>query len=150
MPHVTLVYPFVPADALPAALPLVARACEDFPPWEVALGRFERFAHRHANFTVWLAPEPEEPLVRLQVALAAPFPGCDGVARFARGFTPHLSVGQAQGDDALRRLMSELEAWTPLRFTAREVSVIVRGAPPDDVFRVVTTVALGVRHRAGP
>jgi 2'-5' RNA ligase superfamily len=71
---------------------------------------------------------------------AAPF---DAVARFPRGFTPHLSVGQARGDDALQRWLADLGSWRPISFTVREVSVIVRGSPPDDVFRVAATITLG-------
>ena len=143
MPHVTLVYPFLTRDLLSDAVPVAQRACECIAPWEVVLRRFDRFEHSHGNYAVWLVPEPEEPFVRLQAALAAPFPQCDAVARFPRGFTPHLSVGQVRATDALQRWLADLASWQHVSFTAREVSVVVRGPPPDDVFRVVTTLTLG-------
>jgi 2'-5' RNA ligase len=143
MPHVTLVYPFLPRVALDAALPAAAEALAGIAPFKVFLSRLETFRHRGGTSTLWLAPEPKEALVGVQAALVARFPECDAVGRFAGGFTPHLSVGQARGEAALGALRRELEGWTPLAFTARAVTVIVRGAPPDDVFRTLADVPLG-------
>jgi hypothetical protein len=86
---------------------------------------------------MWLAPEPTAPLVRLQAVLHAAFPHCDDTSRYPRGFTPHLSVGQARGRDRLQSVLAGLQrAWTPLTFRAGGVSLISRGQLPDDVFRV--------------
>jgi len=143
MPHVTLIYPFLPRVALDAALPAAAEALAGIAPFKVFLSRLETFRHRGGTSTLWLAPEPKEALVGVQAALVARFPECDAVGRFAGGFTPHLSVGQARGEAALGALRRELEGWTPLAFTARAVTVIVREAPPDDVFRTLAEVPLG-------
>ena len=41
----------------------------------------------------------------------------------------------------MQRLVAELQAaWQPVRFTVTGVSLIGRGEPPDDVFRVAATV----------
>jgi hypothetical protein len=53
---------------------------------------------------------------------------------------PHLSVGQAHGEDELRAFRRDLEKWTPLAFAARSVTIIVREPPPDDVFRPLAEV----------
>jgi 2'-5' RNA ligase len=143
MPHVTLLYPFLPRDALAAALPAAEEALAELAPFEVVLSRFEAFHHRGGTSTLWLAPEPRAALVRVQAALVARFPECDAVGRFAGGFTPHLSVGQARGEEALLALRRELEAFAPLAFTARRVTIIVRERPPDDVFRTFAEVPLG-------
>ncbi len=71
------------------------------------------------------------------------FPACDATGRFAGGFTPHLSVGQARGEDALAALRRELDRWRPLAFGVRSISVIVREPPPRDVFRTFAEVPLG-------
>jgi 2'-5' RNA ligase len=143
MPHVTLLYPFLPRAALPAAIPAAAAALAPVAPFEVLLRRFDVFRHRGGSCTLWLAPEPRERLAALQAALVRRFPECDATGRFAGGFTPHLSVGQARGDLALGRLEHEVEAFAPLSFVAAQVTIIVRDAPPADVFRTYAEVPLG-------
>ena len=59
------------------------------------------------------------------------------------GFTPHLSVGQVRGEQRMLALQQGLQAaWQPITFTVREVNLIWRGEPPDDVFRIGQTVRL--------
>jgi RNA 2',3'-cyclic 3'-phosphodiesterase len=142
MPHVTLLYPFVPRADLAAAAPVARAALATVAPFEVRLARFEVFRHRGGTATVWLAPEPKEALVAVHDALARLFPACDAVGRFGGGFTPHLSVGQARGPAALDAFRREFEGWTPLAFRATRVAIIVREPPPDDVFRTFDEVPL--------
>jgi 2'-5' RNA ligase len=142
MPHLNLLYPFYPREEFAAAAPLVAEACSTLSPFEVALERFRHFCHPREHFTIWLAPEPAEPLLRLQAALQAVFPSCDEQSRFPGGFQPHLSVGQAVGRTRLQMLLENLEAhWQPSRFEIQEVALIAReeGTP----FQVEITVPLG-------
>ena len=154
MPHVTVLYPFLPRDQLARATPVAEESLAGVAPFGVALARFDLFRHRGGTFTVWLAPEPREPLLAVQAALVRTFRECDATSRFASGFTPHLSVGQARSEEELRSLRRELEAWTPLSFVVRHVSIIVRDPPPRDVFRTLAEVPLGGRAtpspRAGP
>ena len=144
MPHVTLLYPFLPRAALADTLPTAERALAAVAPFEVRLARLEAFRHRGGTFTLWLAPEPKDALAAVQAALVDRFPECDATGRFAGGFTPHLSVGQARGEVELEALRRELEGWRALAFTARAVSVIVRERPPRDVFRTFADVPLGI------
>jgi len=143
MPHVTLLYPFLPRAALAQAIPAAAEGLAVIRGFQVVLARFDAFRHRGGTFTLWLAPEPKDALVALQAALVRRFPECDAVNRLGGGFTPHLSVGQARGEDEVRALRSELAGWKPLAFTARSVTIIVRDPPPNDVFRPLAEVALG-------
>jgi RNA 2',3'-cyclic 3'-phosphodiesterase len=143
MPHVTLLYPFLPRAELGAALPAAHAALAAVAPFELRLARFDAFRHRGGTATVWLAPEPREALVAVQAALGRAFPRCDATDRFAGGFTPHLSVGQARGPEALAAFRRELEGWKPLAFRADRVAIIVRDPPPDDVFRTFAEVPLG-------
>jgi 2'-5' RNA ligase len=145
MPHVTLLYPFLPRDELGGAARAADEALAALAPFEVTLERFEAFGHRGGTFTLWLAPEPRAALVAVQQALVRAFPDCDATGRFATGFTPHLSVAQARGSEALGALRRELEPWTPLAFVARKVTIIVRDPPPRDEFRAFAEVALGRR-----
>ena len=135
MPHVTLLFPFLPAEKFAEAEPALASACSGVKTLKIRLARFEYFA---GPKTVWLEPEPVDPVRGLQAALQQAFPDCDDVARFPGGFRPHLSVGQ--GPTELReRLQAE---WTPIEFEVREASLIRRDGP-DDPFRVHREFQLG-------
>jgi 2'-5' RNA ligase len=143
MPHINLIYPFRPReqfDVLDRPLREVCRAVE---PFTVKLREFRQFRHRGGRRTLWLAPEPREPLQALQAALEAIVPDCNEQSRHTDGFTPHLSVGQARGARSAT-LLAELQAsWRPLGFPVSRISLIWRGDPPDDVFRVDRRIELG-------
>jgi len=134
MPHVTLLYPFLPREAFNEAAPALERACARIPPYRVTLNGFHGFEHRGRRCTVWLAPEPIGPWVKLHAALASAFPESAAAPRLP--FQPHLSVGQV-GRRELQGLINRLQAgWQPLSFQAVAASLIWRHDAPDDVFRV--------------
>ncbi|HUU82836.1 MAG TPA: 2'-5' RNA ligase family protein [Phycisphaerae bacterium] len=147
MPHVTLLYPFRVREQFDEVEAVLREAGRRVEPFEVRLGEFRHFGHGRSKYTLWLAPEPQDAMVRLQAALQSAVPDCDDASRHANGFTPHLSVGQVRGAEAMAELESQLQAaWSErggLSFVAREVSLIWRGAPPDDVFRVDRAIPLG-------
>ncbi len=144
MPHVTLLYPFRPREEFDEVEPaLRERAC-DCEPFKVALAEFSWFRHGRGRYTMWLRPEPAEPIVRLQTALMQAVPDCDDVARFASGFTPHLSVGQRRGKSELERTLAELSAeFEPVRFVVDRVAMIRRSGEAGGPFEVDRWVALG-------
>jgi 2'-5' RNA ligase len=141
MPHITLLYPFLPQEMWPDVLEALRQACLRIQPFAVELSRFDRFVHR-SSCTLWLAPTPVEALVELQTALWQVVPDCDDTRRHNAGFSPHLSVGQTRdkGSTLARELQAE---WNPVRFLAHEVQLIWRNDPPDDVFRMGETLLLG-------
>jgi 2'-5' RNA ligase len=143
MPHVTLLYPFAPRPEVPALLPPPLRAaCARLAPFDVTLAQVRAFRHRGGSATLWLAPEPAAPLVALQAALQAAAPAFAHTSRFAAGFTPHLSVGQAADTAATEAALAELAAtWRPLVFRAAEVSVLAREG--DRPFEVLEVLRLG-------
>jgi 2'-5' RNA ligase len=144
MPHITLLYPFRPVSEFEAVAAELAVVCSGIRPIQVELVRFGCFSHGRSNYTLWLAPEPASELVRLQTALWRCVPDCDDTRRYPSGYTPHLSVGQARGEEQAAALQRALQAaWAPLRFQAAEVSLIYRNEPPDDVFRIAEQVLLG-------
>jgi 2'-5' RNA ligase len=144
MPHITLLYPFVPPRAFVDATPLLHQVSAAIIPFAISLRRFALFAHGRRSATVYLAPEPAEPLIALQTRLWEAFPAYDDTRRHQQGFTPHLSVGQAPGTAAGEALIHTLTAeWPALSFTVAAIHLIARAEPPDDVFQLVRTVAFG-------
>lgn len=143
MPHVTLIYPFRPREAFDELVEPLAQACRDIAPFEIELAEFGFFRHR-SSYMLWLASEPCAALDALQTALWHVVPDCDETRRHGAGFTPHLSVGQVQGHDALQALLADLQGtWTRVQFQVSEASLIWRNDPPDDVFRVGRTIPFG-------
>lgn len=147
MPHITLVYPFRPRGEFDELSGPLREATGRIEPFTVTLSRFRFFRHGRWSFTLWLDPVPREPFLRLEEALTGVVPDLGEGSRNARGFAPHLSVGQVRGRDAPRRareLREELESrWCPVEFVADGVCLIARDDPPDDVFRVAREVGLG-------
>lgn len=143
MPHITLLYPFLPREMWPNVLDDLHQACRQIQPFEVELSGLAFFTHR-SSCTLWLAPNPAKALVDLQTALWQAIPGCDDTRRHKGGFTPHLSVGQQTGRKPADAWMAEIQSgWAPVRFPVREVHLIWRSDPPDDIFRIGETLSLG-------
>jgi poly(A) polymerase len=145
MPHVTLLYGFVPEDELARAFEIATRALAEVPPFEITLADIGTFAHRQAR-TVWARPEatPAGSLHALQAALERAFPRCDEQGRKSpAGFTPHLSLAQLEDRDLqAETLLSRWRAaWKALRFPVGEVALIARRG--DEPFAVRFAVPLG-------
>jgi len=144
MPHITLLYPFRPQREFDAAATGLAQVCERIDRFELTLATFNFFQHPPESYTLWLTPDPKETVIKLQTALWTAFLDCDNTRRFENGFTPHLSVGQVLGQEQMSQLIETLSStWTPVNFQVTAVSLIWRSDPPDDVFRVGQTIALG-------
>lgn len=144
MPHITMIYPFWPQEEFPRAVDLLRAVCCGFEPFELTLARFDTFDHGRGRYTMWLDPQPSEPLEALQAAcvraLAIPW----GQGPFRLRFRPHLSVGQIRGRTERDRLIAELSAgWKPITFVVRELALIWRKDPPEDVFRIGERTKLG-------
>jgi RNA 2',3'-cyclic 3'-phosphodiesterase len=143
MPHITLLYPFRARHEFDELVERFSVACQGIEPFRVELAEMRVFRHRRDSFTLWLAPEPKGTLVNLHALLENVVPDCNDVSRHRDGFTPHLSVGQVRGEREMLALKAALQrVWQPIAFIASEISLIWRGKPPDDVFRVGRTVTL--------
>ncbi len=121
MPHVNLIYGFVPESSFADAAAAITEVLRDRPAFNLRLGGLRRFDHRGST-TVWIELESDPPgaLVELQAALGAGFPACrEQSERDATGYTPHLTVAKLRGDEAtiaatIERLRPRVptDAWT--------------------------------------
>jgi 2'-5' RNA ligase len=143
MPHITLLYPFAPKGSFGKILPELAQVGWEQKPFDLTLSRFRYFKHGRESYTLWLAPEPEAAVNTLHGALLRALPQFADTGSFQGGFSPHMSVGQVEGKAKLHRLVDELQAtWQPLRFRVRELALISRREPPNDIFQVDQTIVL--------
>lgn len=149
MPHLNLLYGFVPEEHFDEAVALLEEALVGVEPFELELSRFGWFEHR-ASATVHLEPidTPASALCRLQSLLQRRFPQCDELSRRSvLGYQPHVTLGQFDdADEAIEQRNLWASTWRSCRFEVTEISLIARseGKP----FRVVRRARLN--HPCGP
>jgi 2'-5' RNA ligase len=142
MPHINLLYPFVPPEDFPAAVPLLLAACQRLPAVPTTLQDVRYFPHAARRATIWLAPEPRAALVHLFNRLQAVCPHHNDLGRFAHGFTPHLSIAQADSRAMLQQLLPQLtHQWHPQQFDVTALALLQRDA--EQPFRIAHWLPLG-------
>ena len=135
MPHITLLYPFAPQQDFQDIIPALAKSAEQTTPFTVTFTSFNAFRHRK-SCTLFLVPEPKNEIMQLHSTLIQHLPDYDDTARFAGGFTPHLSVGQFQHqtlNDVQQQFQKE---WKPAQYEVESLSLIYRSPETNDKFVV--------------
>ena len=146
MPHITLLYPFVPQQNFQDVIPALAEAAQQSTNFSVTLTSFNAFKHRKLC-TLFLVPEPKNNIVDLHSTLIQHLPDYDDTARFPGGFNPHLSVGQFQHqslNEAQQRLQTE---WKPIQYEVESLSLIYRSPETNDQFVVAENFLFQKRNQ---
>jgi len=108
-PHVTVLYPS-PGDVVG-----IAETLWDFAAFDVDFPRLDRFPG-----TLWLAPEPAAPFREMTNALVGRFPDYPPYGGAFAHVIPHLTVAQAELDDAAAAIAD----WLPLRARAESAVLL--------------------------
>jgi 2'-5' RNA ligase/uncharacterized protein (UPF0248 family) len=143
MPHINLLYGFLPEASFDEARRVFAEALRDTSPFTVTLDEVRRF-QRRSGTTVWLHPrcDPPDALIALQAKLEALFPQCNEQSRVsASGYTPHLSIAQFTLADEAEGHMAEWRRLLPITFPVRSIKLISRRG--DEPFAIRASVPLG-------
>jgi 2'-5' RNA ligase len=130
MPHINLLYPFIPETNLPDLVETLKKGLADTKSFEVTLAQFQYFTHSRTSATVYLRPDTPNKteitdLYKKIITLSPLFEPL--VSRFAFDFSPHLSVGQWRGEVGAKeaiRIMSN--NFTPIRFAVDKIYVVTR------------------------
>lgn len=142
-PHVTLVYPFLPPEALDdETRSTVARIIAAEPAFTFRLTEVRRWPE-----VVYLPPEPSEPFHRLIVALAAAFPDYPPYGGVHAEVVPHLTIAQDPRAEWLAAAERALPAMLPVREVAREAWLIAHG--PERPWQMVWKLPLGDARPGG-
>jgi 2'-5' RNA ligase len=135
--HVTLIYPFMPAEMLNDA---VRRRVEQIlarePAFPFTLGEVRRWPN-----VVYLVPDPAEPFRRLTGALAEEFPEYPPYEGVHPDVVPHLTVAQDVPDDYYAAAEHALPGLLPIRDVAREAWLI--GHTPDQPWHTLWRLPFG-------
>lgn len=144
MPHINLIYPFREKGEFGILEEQFSKLCKTLKPFQLELREFHFFRHNEECYTLWLAPEPKEEVVKLQAALLNLVPDCGDPRKRYGNFVPHLSVGQARSQTEATELLKEFQTgWQAVTFTVYEINFIWRSNLPDDVFRVSQKIKIG-------
>jgi len=123
-PHVTVLYPFLPAERLEAGvreeLARIARGHEPFDVELTAVGRWPD--------VVYLQAEPADRLVALTEAVAEQWPDFPPYGGAHARLVPHLSVGESDDPVALDAVERDLAGISlPIRARAERLEVLTEG-----------------------
>jgi len=144
MPHVNLIYPFVPLENFGDVVQQAKQALMTLAPFKLSLNKFGYFTHK-SDVAMWLDPEcdPKGSVHQVQAALEKAFPYCNDISQISdSGFNPHLSVGQFPKNEAKTAMKKLQDQWVPIEFIVKEVYMINR-SDFESPFKVYYRVPLG-------
>ena len=139
--HVTILYPFVPPEAITSAvIGLVAAAVASVPAFGCTFAQTGWFGED----VLWLAPEPDRPFRALTTALHAAFPEYPPFGGVHLDVVPHLTVGDRPpgGLVALEAAEAEVCPALPVR-TLVSHAWLMTGTQAADSWRVARAFPLG-------
>lgn len=143
MPHITLIYPFRPESEYDTLEQEFSAVCRKIKPFEIRLKSFKFFNHGHQSFTLWIAPEPKNSIIKLQKNIQMLVTDCNDLNLYKSGFTPHLSVGQIKGKKLLHEIIQQLETkWYEIKFTLNKIYFIAREKGKRSLFQVKKVINL--------
>lgn len=140
VPHVTVLFPFVPAVRMDDAVRADLTAhFGGLPPFRASLHAVRRFDEH-----VWLAPAPRARFVELIEATCARFPEFPPYGGAFDEPEPHLTIGEATAEtstEAILEAARELEPALPLRFPVEAVCLLEE--QHDGTWAIATRFRLG-------
>ncbi|KAA3658842.1 MAG: 2'-5' RNA ligase family protein [Calditrichaeota bacterium] len=141
MPHITLLYPFRPAETHVTLEKHFEEQLFSFPSFKLKLKKVSYFMSRNSSFTIWLQPEPARQIHQLQAELQQIVPDCDDVHKFPGGFHPHLSVASGRGTEQFKEILKKIKKqWKPISFPVSNVYLVSREHSQEERFTITQTV----------
>jgi 2'-5' RNA ligase superfamily len=109
-PHITVLYPWMPLDELTEADEAdLGTLIAAVPSFVVSLTDIQRFPE-----TLWLAPYPADPFIRLTMAVQQRWPAYEPYSGRFGSIEPHLSIGDAIDPDALGHVVADVSPQLPI------------------------------------
>jgi 2'-5' RNA ligase len=117
--HVTLLFPWVPADELDDATEeRLAQILRKTEPFDVAFARTARFPA-----VLYLEPQPPERFSALTEAIAAEWPEHPPYAGEHETVIPHLTVAESEDDELLERIRAAVDPQLPVKTRVTEAEL---------------------------
>lgn len=124
-PHITVLFPFIPAARLSKQnLSVLRQAVGGIPKFDFSLTRTRWFG----DHILWLAPANPSPFIGLTDAVVGAFPDYPPYGGAHDGSAPHATVGDSGDHVALLRAERELSPLLPISGVVAAVTLIVEDA----------------------
>lgn len=124
-PHLTVLFPFVPAEMLDEVV------TENLARVFCGMHQFD-FSLTHTGWfgreVLWLAPESPTPFIELTSAVMHAFPAYPPYGGLHDASAPHATVGDSAGYEELQEAERAIAAELPLSGTASAVVLLVEGS----------------------
>jgi 2'-5' RNA ligase len=118
--HVTILYPWKPAATITTSdRTALAELARLLPAVELSFARFGRF-----DETLWLDPQPADPIRRLIDAVVARWPDYPPYGGQFAVVVPHLTVADGFGPDTLQHVVDDLEPQLPRTTRVPELTLM--------------------------
>ena len=119
-PHITVLYPWLPLDQLTDVdMADLAAIIAEVPAFTMSLNDIQRFPQ-----TLWLAPFPSDPFVRLTMAVQRRWPDYEPYSGRFTVIEPHLSIGDAVDPDALGHVVADVAPRLPIEAKVAEITLM--------------------------
>lgn len=137
--HVTVLYPFLPPEQIDdVVLAKLSAAVRSVPRFDVAFTHVDWFDDR----VVWLAPDPDAPFRALTEAVCKEYPQTLPYGGAFPDVVPHLTVGDSDTPEALRRAADVLRDQLPITAAVDAVQVLC-GTNEQASWRSIAELVLG-------
>lgn len=122
--HITVLYPWIPADQVTEAdRATLTDLIGAVPAFKVSLTDIQRFPQ-----TLWLAPYPADPFVRLTMDVQRQWPEYEPYGGRFPMIVPHLSIGDAVDPDALGHVVADVAPRLPVEARVTQVALMAHDA----------------------
>jgi 2'-5' RNA ligase len=149
MPHVNLIYPFVPNSEFNRAIETLKPVLAKQKPFTVRLEKIG-FYHQKTQSVVFVKPDTTPPtaIMDLQRALQDAFPSHnDLLIKAEAGFHGNVTLGQFDKETVEEQVKNIQKDWSPITFDATEVHLISRSG--EEPFDVRHTIQIGDSQPTG-
>ncbi|CAF1157808.1 unnamed protein product [Adineta steineri] len=141
MPHINLIYPFVPEnnfDNIKVQLELI---CNQRKPFQIQFNQssFEYFKQRGDLCTYHLRPTISTDIVELQKLIQNQL---SNIIKTKRAFEAHLTLGQTTTSKISNTLIDIKNKWTTIEFTIDRIYMISRENHPENLFTIKREILL--------
>jgi hypothetical protein len=113
--HLTLLYPFLPAQAVVAEISTLRSACASIEAFPFSFTEVRRFPE-----TAYLHPDKSETFAQITRILVGIWPDCKPYNGAFAEITPHLTVADRVNHETLSAVGDSLRPHLPIRCVARE------------------------------
>jgi 2'-5' RNA ligase len=135
--HLTLLYPFVPPEAVEEAIEILNKVCKTHPAFELTLDQYGSFED-----AIFLEPSDPEPVLKLYHLLVAAFPEYPAYGgEHGPGLHPHLTLARFENPEQANEI--DLPPVPYFTFKVEKIHLYLGSTTEDIAFIPRAVIPLG-------